>query len=58
MSNVKFEFTVDETNLILEVLGQLPFKQVYQLIAKIQQQAQAQASHGEAEGGERASAAE
>ncbi len=31
--------TVDEANLILEGLGNLPFVKVYALIAKIQEQA-------------------
>ena len=31
--------TVDEANLILEGLGNLPFVRVYALIAKIQEQA-------------------
>jgi hypothetical protein len=33
---------IDEANLILEALGNLPFRQVYQLIAKLQEQARRQ----------------
>lgn len=34
--------TVDEVNTILEGIGLLPFHRVYQLVAKLQQQAQHQ----------------
>lgn len=37
---MKLELTVEETNQILNVLGQVPYGQVYQLIANIQRQAQ------------------
>ena len=39
MKELNLEVTIDETNLILEGLGNLPFAKVYQLVAKIQQQA-------------------
>ncbi len=42
MQNLQFNLTLEETNLILEALGELPFAKVHQLIAKIQQQAHAQ----------------
>ena len=42
MKNLQLELTLEETNLILESLGQLPFVKVHQLITKIQQQAQGQ----------------
>ena len=42
MNNINLKITLDETNLILAALGQQPYLQVYQLIEKIQQQAQAQ----------------
>ena len=42
MKTIKLELSVEETNLILESLGQLPFKQVFGLIGKIQNQASAQ----------------
>jgi hypothetical protein len=39
---LQLELTINETNLILEALGQQPFKLVYELIHKIQRQAQEQ----------------
>jgi hypothetical protein len=39
MQEIKLRLTVEETNLILESLGQLPFARVYALIANIQGQA-------------------
>lgn len=42
MNKIKLEFTIDEINLVLEALGQQPFARVYQLIARIQEQARAQ----------------
>lgn len=39
---ITLELELQETNLILEALGKLPFVSVYQLIGRIQQQAQAQ----------------
>lgn len=39
MNEITLKFTVEDTNLILEGLGNMPFKQVYGLIAKIQGQA-------------------
>ena len=42
MKELTFKLTVDETNLILEGLGTMPFKTVFALIGKIQNQAAAQ----------------
>lgn len=42
MQNIKLELNIEETNLILEALGQLPFARVYALIGRIQEQAKAQ----------------
>ena len=42
MDELKLSLTIDETNLILEGLGNLPFVRVHQLVAKIQQQASSQ----------------
>lgn len=42
MQEIKLSLTLDETNLILEGLGDLPFAKVHTLIAKIQQRATAQ----------------
>ena len=39
MQEINLKLTVDETNLILEGLGSLPFAKVYALVAKIQGQA-------------------
>ncbi len=39
---IKLELEVEDTNLILEALGQLPFVRVYQVISRIQEQARAQ----------------
>ena len=36
MKNIQLELTIEETNLILEALGTLPFAQVYVLIGRIQ----------------------
>lgn len=38
----KIVLELEELNLILAALGERPYAQVYQLIAKIQQQAQTQ----------------
>ena len=42
MSKIKLELAIEETNIILEALGQLPFVRVYALIGRIQEQARAQ----------------
>lgn len=42
MSEITITLTIDETNLILESLGEIPFVRVHQLIGKIQQEAQIQ----------------
>jgi hypothetical protein len=42
MNNIQLELTIDETNLILEALGALPFARVYTLIGKIQECARKQ----------------
>jgi hypothetical protein len=42
MKPIKLELSIDETNLILEALGQLPFARVFTLIGRIQEQARAQ----------------
>lgn len=42
MQEIQIRLTTDETNLILEALGQLPFARVFELVGKIQQQARAQ----------------
>lgn len=42
MKNVTLELHIEEANLILAALGNMPFKDVYALIAKIQEQASQQ----------------
>lgn len=42
MPDIQLTLTLDETNLILEALGGMPFVRVHQAIGKIQQQAQSQ----------------
>ncbi|HQU58022.1 MAG TPA: hypothetical protein PLU64_02475 [Saprospiraceae bacterium] len=42
MKELELKLSVDEVNQILEGLGNLPFKQVFALINKIQNQAEAQ----------------
>lgn len=39
MQEIKLQVTIEEANLILEALGNLPFARVYGLIGKIQEQA-------------------
>ncbi len=39
MTTIPLNLTLEETNTILEALGQMPYARVYTLIAKIQQQA-------------------
>jgi hypothetical protein len=40
--NLKLTLTLDETNLVLEALGNLPFARVFHLINAIQTQAKTQ----------------
>jgi hypothetical protein len=42
MENLNFNLTLNETNIILNALGQMPYTQVYQLVQKIQSQASTQ----------------
>ncbi len=42
MEEIKLTLTVNEANLVLTALGQLPYAQVFQVINKIQQQAHGQ----------------
>ncbi len=39
MQELAFTLTIEETNLVLEGLGNLPFAKVYPLVSKIQAQA-------------------
>ena len=42
MNTVTLELSLDETNAILQLLGKVPYDQVYNLVHKIQGQAQPQ----------------
>ena len=42
MQEIKLVLTLDEINQILAALGSQPYKDVFQLVTKLQQQAQAQ----------------
>jgi hypothetical protein len=39
MQDIKINLTIDDVNLILEGLGNLPFARVFTLVGKIQEQA-------------------
>lgn len=42
MQDIRLQLTLDDLNLILEAVGQLPFARVYALVGKIQSQAAGQ----------------
>ena len=44
---MKLELTIAEINMILQALGNAPYAQVFELVQKIQQQAQAQVAKQE-----------
>ncbi len=52
MSAIQLELTLEETNTVLEALGQMPYARVYLLVQKIQRQA-TQHLQAEPGGGER-----
>ncbi len=52
MRELELKVTIDEANLILEGLGNLPFAKVYALVAKIQGQASRQLNGAESDGAE------
>ena len=47
MQEVQLQLTLAEVNQILDALGEKSYKQVYQLIVKIQQQAESQLQKNE-----------
>ncbi len=47
MNNIEFTLSLEEANVVLEALGQMPFMRVHELIAKIQKQAEAQLQEGQ-----------
>lgn len=46
MQPIQLQLTLDEVNVILNALGNLPYAQVYQLIHKINQQSVPQVEQG------------
>ena len=42
MEEIQLKLTLSEVNLILGALGEMPYAKVYQLVGKIQQQAETQ----------------
>lgn len=46
MNKLQIDLTVEEANLVLEALGDQPYKRVANLIASIQEQAQQQLQSG------------
>jgi len=42
MEEINLRLSLDEVNQLLDALGEKPYKQVYQLVRKIQAQAEAQ----------------
>jgi hypothetical protein len=39
MTTLKFELTIEETNVVMASLGRMPYDQVFNLVTKLQQQA-------------------
>jgi hypothetical protein len=42
MNSINLNLSIDEANLVLESLGEMPYRRVYELVVKIQQQASEQ----------------
>ena len=42
MNEVTLNLSINEANLVLEALGEMPYRRVYELVVKIQQQASEQ----------------
>jgi len=42
VEKLTLELSVDEANTLLEALGEMPYRKVYELVVKIQQQASSQ----------------
>lgn len=49
MQKIRLELTLDQVNLIIQALGDLPFKEVYELIGAINAQASKQLSSNSSE---------
>jgi len=39
MSTLKFELSIEETNIVMTSLGRMPYESVFSLVQKFQQQA-------------------
>ena len=39
MSTLKFELSIEETNIVMTALGRMPYESVFNLVQKFQQQA-------------------
>lgn len=50
MQEIQLQLTLAEINQILEALGAKPYKDVFQLVSKIQAQASSQLSGAQADG--------
>jgi hypothetical protein len=42
MKTIDFKLTIDEANLLFKALGRMPFAEVYELIGKLNEQANRQ----------------
>jgi hypothetical protein len=51
MNTIQIHVTLEETNLILAALGELPFSRVHRLIARIQEEASHQLQKSEKQEG-------
>ena len=51
MKELKLTVTIEEANVIMEALGQMPFAKVYALVAKLQEQAARQLNGGDDQAG-------
>lgn len=45
MNDLRFTLTINDANLVLKALGNLPYQEVYKLVEKIQAQANLQINH-------------
>lgn len=45
MNDIRFNLTLNEANLVLKALGNLPYYEVFKLVDKIQAQANLQINH-------------
>ena len=45
MNDLRFTLTINEANLVLKSLGNLPYQEVFKLVEKIQAQASMQINH-------------